>query len=323
MLRVRTPSRLHFGLLSLPGEAVLPRHFGGVGLMVRRPGVQVRAAAAPSWSAEGPLADRALAFARRVAEAVRREHPGTVGPPLRLLVESAAPEHAGLGTGTQLGLAVARALTAAWGVSAGVSDLALWSDRGLRSAVGVHGFERGGLLVEAGKRSPEALAPLVARADFPEEWRVVLMAPAGASGLHGADEREAFARLAQGPAGQVHTDALCRLVLLGLLPAAAERDLEAFGEALFDFNCRAGEAFAAVQGGTYASREVEEMVAFARAEGVRGAGQTSWGPTVFAVAGDEGWADDLARRARERFGLGPAGALVTPACNRGAEVDPG
>ncbi len=337
MLRVRTPSRLHFGLLSLPGddmpwrnrlgEAVLPRrHFGGVGLMVRHLGVQLRAVEAAAWSAEGPLGERALAFARRVAEEIRREHPGAGGPPLRLVVEGTAPEHVGLGTGTQLGLAVARVVAAAWGVKAGAADLARWSGRGLRSALGIHGFERGGLLVEAGKRSAEALAPLAARADFPEEWRLVLLMPVerrGVSGLHGAGEREAFARLAEGAAGAAHTDVLCRLVLLGLLPAIAERDLEAFGEALYDFNQRAGEAFAAVQGGTYASGEVEEMVSFVRRAGLRGAGQTSWGPTVFAVAGDEERADDLARRARERFRLGPAGALVTPACNHGATVEPG
>jgi beta-RFAP synthase len=295
--------------------------------MVGRPGVQVRVDPAPAWSADGPLAERALDFARRVAEAVSREHPGTNGPPLHLAVESAAPEHVGLGTGTQLGLAVARAVATAWGMSADVLDLASWSGRGLRSALGIHGFAHGGLLVEAGKRTPEALAPLAARIDFPPEWRIVLAAPAGeqagASGLHGADEREAFARLAEGPAAAAGTDALCRLVLLGLLPAAAEGDLEAFGEALYDFNQRAGEAFAAVQGGIYASREVEEMVAFVRGERVRGVGQTSWGPTVFAVAGDEERADDLAGRVRERFGLGPGGVLVTAACNRGAVVDAG
>jgi beta-RFAP synthase len=326
MLRVRTPSRLHFGLLSLDAEgaAGLPgRLFGGVGLMVRRPGVQVTAAQAPTWSAEGPLAERALGFARRAAEGIRRDNPAANGPPLRLRVE-AAPEHAGLGTGSQLGLAVARAVAASWGSNADARDLARWSGRGLRSALGVHGFERGGLLVEAGKRSPEALAPLVARADFPEEWRVVLIAPpedgTGASGLHGRDERAAFARLAAGSAGREGTDALCRLVLLGLLPAVAERDLDAFGEALFEFNRRAGEAFAPVQGGTYAGQDVAEVVAFVRAQGVRGAGQSSWGPTVFAVAGDEGRADDLARRVRDHFHLGPAGTIVTAACNRGAEV---
>jgi beta-ribofuranosylaminobenzene 5'-phosphate synthase len=330
MLRVRTPSRLHFGLLSLDAESTaVPsgRLYGGVGLMVRRPGVQVGACAASGWSAEGPSAERALGFARQVVEGVRRDHPTADGPPLRLRIEEAAPEHAGLGTGTQLGLATARVVAAAWGVSADGRDLARWSGRGLRSALGVHGFEHGGFLVEAGKRSPEVLAPLVARTDFPEEWGVVLIAPAGekagVAGLHGTDEREAFARLAVGPGGQARTDALCRLVLLGLLPAVAERDLEAFGEALFEFNRRAGEVFAPIQGGTYACPQAAEVVAFVRGQGVRGAGQSSWGPTVFAVTADKEQAEDLARRVREHFRLAPPAVLVTAACNRGAETTRG
>jgi beta-RFAP synthase len=348
MLRVRTSSRLHFGLLSLAGgapgpdrqgEPVLPsRRFGGVGLMVEHPGVQVSAAAAAAWSAEGPLGTRALAFAHRFAQGVGAEHAGRAGespalrapdglppgpagragPPQRLVVEGCAPEHAGLGTGTQLGLAVARALAAAWGLPRDAPALARHVGRGLRSALGVHGFEQGGFLVEAGQRAPGELAPLVARAPFPDAWRVVLALPGEAPGLHGAQEREAFARLAGPPDGPAQTDALCRLVLLGLLPALAERDLEAFAAALFDFNARAGAAFAPVQGGTYAGPRVAELVAFIRGQGIRGAGQSSWGPAVFAVVGDEERAAHLAGRIRGRFGLGPAEAFVTRACNHGA-----
>jgi beta-RFAP synthase len=335
---------LHFGLLSLAGgtswpdrhgEPVLPaRRFGGVGLMIEQPGVQVSAAAAPAWSAEGPLGERALAFAHHFAQGVGAENAGRAGalparpapggpdgrawPPQRLVVERCAPEHAGLGTGTQLGLAVARALAAAWGLPRDAPALARHVGRGLRSALGVHGFAQGGFLVEAGQRGPGELAPLVARAPFPEAWRVVLALPGEAPGLHGAQEREAFARLAGPPGGPGQTDALCRLVLLGLLPALAERDLGVFAEALFDFNARAGAAFAPIQGGTYAGPLGAELVAFIRGQGIRGAGQSSWGPAVFAVVGDEERAEHLAGRLRARFGLGPAEAFVTRACNHGA-----
>jgi beta-RFAP synthase len=333
MVRVWTPSRLHFGLLSLgaDGEAwpdrhgrrVLPaRRFGGVGLMVERPGVQVASSPAAAWSAEGPLADRALVFARRFAESVRRERPDADLPQQRLVVETAPPEHVGLGVGTQLGLATARALVEAWGYISDIEDLARMIGRGMRSALGVHGFARGGFLVESGKRDGDALAPLAARASFPPEWRVLLAVPQEAPGLHGPGEQEAFARLAAHPRAAALTDALCRLVLLGMLPALAEADLEAFGEALHDFNARVGEAFAPVQGGVYAGPRVAECVAFLRGEGVRGAGQSSWGPTVFAVVGDEERAADLVRRLSERFGFGPAEAWATAASATGARILP-
>src|SRR5262249_35657950 len=103
------------------------------------------------------------------------------------------------------------------------------------------------------------------------------------AGLHGEQEMDAFARLRQDPAAQASTDALCRLTLLGMLPALIEADCRAFGEALFEFNRRAGELFAPVQGGPYAHPSIAELVAWLRRQGAVGAGQSSWGPAVFAV----------------------------------------
>jgi beta-RFAP synthase len=331
MIRVRTASRLHFGLLSLPTDEVpsgarppgdgvpCPRHFGGVGLMVREPGLRLVARPAPSWSADGPLAERALAFAGLFCQAL--EDGGVRPPPPRHLhLEQAAPEHAGLGTGTQLGLAVAAALAEAAGLGAGPADLARRVGRGARSALGVHGFAHGGFLVEAGKTDREALAPLVARLPFPADWRMLLVVPGQARGLHGPDESEAFRRLAGRRPEPARTDALCRLALLGMLPALGEHDLPAFGEALYEFNRLVGEAFRPVQGGTYAHPGGEEVVRFLRGRGVRGVGQSSWGPALFAVTADAPQAEDLARQLRQRFGFSPDEVLVAAAANEGAQV---
>jgi beta-ribofuranosylaminobenzene 5'-phosphate synthase len=323
MFRVVTGSRLHFGLLSLAaadarwpdadGRPALPaRRYGGAGLMIDVPGTIVRFEEAEEWSAVGPLAERALAFARRFAETVPH------GPPQRLLVEAVPPQHAGLGVGTQLGLAVARGLAAARGLDLPAAELARRVGRGGRSALGVHGFEGGGFLVDAGHGPRETeLAPLAARLEFPEDWRLVLTLPDGPPGLHGDAEREVIAGLA-GRVPPERTDALCRLVLLGLLPALAEGDLPAFGEALHDFNRRSGELFAPAQGGVYASAAVAGVIAWLRGEGVAGVGQSSWGPTVFAVVGDPDRADHLTREACRRFS---ARTWRTRARNRGAVTE--
>jgi beta-ribofuranosylaminobenzene 5'-phosphate synthase len=319
MLRIRTGSRLHFGLFSL-GAA--PRLFGGVGLMIDEPGIQLCMTPAREWAAEGPLSARVLEFARRFALdlAAAGGRPSHLLPPQHFLIGQTAPEHAGLGTGTQMGLATARLLAEACRLRPRAERLALSVQRGLRSALGVHGFEHGGFLVEAGKPpTADVVSPLVARLPFPEDWRVVVAVPPHATGLHGDREKEAFAALAARAADQARTDALCRLTLLGMLPALQSRDGPAFGEALYEFNVRVGEMFAPVQGGVYSSGAVAELVKFFRDAGAAGVGQSSWGPAVFAVVGDEGKADDLAARVRERFPLGTS-VFVAKGLNRGAVV---
>ena len=102
--RVAAPSRLHFGLLSLGSSQ--GRRYGALGAMIDRPGLRLTLQGADHFEVRGPLADRAAEFARRLFQALG--HPGD--PPCRIQIESAPPEHVGLGTGTQLGLAVASAL---------------------------------------------------------------------------------------------------------------------------------------------------------------------------------------------------------------------
>jgi beta-ribofuranosylaminobenzene 5'-phosphate synthase len=318
MIRVRTGSRLHFGVLSLDPAAHSGRWFGGVGLMVEAPGVQVSLEPARQWSAHGALAQRALAFAERFVQSLE---PTVNRQPFRIVVETCAPEHAGLGTGTQLGLATAQALAEAYGLGdVSAVDLAQRVGRGKRSALGVHGFAQGGFLVEAGKRADQTIAALVARMDFPETWRIVLILPSGGRGLSGVNEVEAFARLDRIRSSDQQTNALCRLVLLGMLPAIAEADLSAFGEALYEFNRRVGELFQPVQGGIYADPRSAEIVNYLRQQGIRGVGQSSWGPTLFAVVEDEERARYAISSLSSRLGARETQVITTVACNRGSTV---
>jgi beta-RFAP synthase len=162
---------------------------------------------------------------------------------------------------------------------------------------------------------------LVARLEVPPQWRVVLVLPPWGKGLHGPPEALAFQRLASGRAERERTDTLSRLVLLGMLPALAEGDLEGFGEAVHDFNRRVGEAFGPQQGGTYADARVAELVTFLRQQGIRGVGQSSWGPTVFALVASQTEAEALVHRLQTRFCLSGAEAFAVSPCNTGAQGD--
>ena len=308
MTRVTTPCRLHFGLLHVPtlenahwpNEPALPiRRFGGVGMMIdsERHELTVTVEAANEWSAVGPSADRALGFAKRVVEA----SPVSCRTPLQVVVKNCPPEHTGLGVGTQLGLAVARAVTTElWGWEVDAVQLATMVGRGERSGIGVHGFAHGGFIVDAGKTGTSGVGQIISRTDFPN-WPIVLIQPSLAANWFGDREQQVFARSRDHAESIRLTERMCRLVLLGLLPALHEGDYCTFGEALYEYNHAAGEPFVLDQGGIYASPQAKAIVKCVRDVGVSGVGQSSWGPTLFAICEDIEQAQSLKARLDRHF----------------------
>jgi beta-RFAP synthase len=295
MTRIVAPSRLHFGLFHVPpaGEhRAGERAFGGIGLMIERPDLVVTIKAAESWQFEGPLASRAQQFAMLFMQSLAEEERQA----FQVLIERCPNEHTGLGVGTQLGMSVARALAVRTGhADLSAPELAVRVGRGQRSAVGVYGFAKGGLVVEMGKRAGEAISPLLSQGDLPAPWRVVIFLPPAPPPWYGTREQLAFSR-----AGEGKGEVLEKIAQSTLIPAARAGDLETFGAALTEFNRLAGEPFASSQGGPYASSTVCELIDELRRLGIRGVGQSSWGPTVFAIVADDEKATTLVKRFQSR-----------------------
>ncbi|MCE9591474.1 MAG: beta-RFAP synthase [Planctomycetes bacterium] len=325
MIEVHTPSRLHFGLLALSRNG--RRQFGGAGLMVRRPDVAVRVRRTPDnpgLTATGRMADRALEFATRFFDTALER--GWTAPPRGVAIDvmRVPRPHTGLGSGTQLGMAIAKCLSLLIerdGLT--VAELAAIVGRGRRSAIGAHGFACGGFLVDGGKFPSDdntpALAPIVMRHPFPEEWRIVLIRPRALEGIAGKREAQAFADMPAIP--DEVTQRMSRLVLLGLAPALVERDIAAFGESLFELQREVGSCFAGHQGGIYADPQLDAIVNFIRGLGIHGVGQSSWGPTLYAITPDEPSADHVATAVEEQFGLQSKGeVIVTTGDNDGCTV---
>jgi beta-RFAP synthase len=286
MVEVVAGTRLHFGLFAAGGR------FGGCGLMLDRPTVSVRVGPSNGdWQVGGRHGERAAKFLR-LAVGGESHLPG------RAWVVSAdgPPEHVGLGVGTALGLAVSVAGSLAERLPPSADELAVRVGRGKRSGIGLHGFRHGGFLVDAGKPAPDRLPELAGRCDFPADWRVVLIRPRVAWRWSGDREQAAFDR-PRPPA----PPRLADLATGVLLPAVGRADFGTFAPALGEFNRLAGEPFAADQGGAYAGPAVTAVVEAVRDWGWEGVGQSSWGPTVFAVCPDEASARSLADRCRSSF----------------------
>ncbi len=291
---VEAPARLHFGVLDLRGQ--LGRCFGGLGAAIPSPSLLIEASPADRLLAEGPDADRALEFATRWLA-----YQGKTGG-AQLHVHRTIPSHSGLGSGTQLGLAVARALGELHGVRSDPEELARATGRGKRSAIGTWTFALGGFIVEGGRRpGSDRIAPLLARFPIPASWRCVVAVPKGGRGLSGEAEAQAFESLPSPPEPEV--ERVAHLVLMQLLPALVEADLPSFGEALSQVQRITGAWFAAQQGGVFAPGPTERLVADMAVMGAVGVGQSSWGPAAYGLFDSAEAAAELARELRGRLGM--------------------
>jgi len=308
---VFAPARLHLGFLDVSGT--LGRDFGSLGLTIEGIGTRLKLSRASDRTDATPASERAA----RLLAALAERHSG-LGP-LQLTVHQSIPEHIGLGSGTQLELAIAAGVAAIAGERVSARSLAERVERGERSGIGIGAFELGGFLVDGGKGPGEAVAPIIARAEFPEDWRVILVFDHERRGLFGEAEKAAFRALPPFPADAAAR--LCHLTLLRLLPGLAEAAFGPVAEAIGEISARVGDHFAPVQGGRFASPRVAQTLSWLRDAGLVGIGQSSWGPTGFALIPGEAEALRLRDALAHRFGDDHMLSFkICAGRNRGAEI---
>jgi beta-RFAP synthase len=309
---VTAPARLHLGFLDMNGG--LGRRFGSLGLAIDRPTTRLTIRRAVRPFAKGKEAGRASPHLANLARQLGLAHD------YGLTVHETVPPHAGLGSGTQLALALAAALRHLEGLPFEHSTDARLLQRGSRSGIGIGLFERGGLIVDGGRGPRTSAPPVIARLDFPPEWRVIIVLDPRREGMHGSAEQAAFAEL--GDSSAASAGEICRLVLIKALPALAEQDIGSFGDAITRLQEIAGDYFAPFQGGArFASPAVARVIEELRRHGARGTGQSSWGPTGFAFAASAGEAQRLYDLTRDDAAAEGLDMLVCKGVNRGALVE--
>jgi beta-RFAP synthase len=290
---IAAPGRLHLGFLDPDGS--LGRRFGSIGLTIDGPATRVglRLAENDSIEAEPGTAqdiDRTREHITALKKLFRRD------APLAVQLREVLPPHAGFGSGTQLALALARGFASLHGLEVTTADLARALGRGRRSGIGVAAFDRGGFLLDGGPGN-DAPAPLLARVDFPEQWRVLLVLDPRGAGLHGVDEGRALARLE--PMSRATAAHLSHVVLMQILPALHEADFAPFAQGVTEVQRAIGAYFAPAQNqSAYTSPEVGQVVEWLGANFDAAIGQSSWGPTGFAIFASQADADRAVDRAR-------------------------
>jgi beta-ribofuranosylaminobenzene 5'-phosphate synthase len=329
MIEVRTYARLHLGLLDNNGEQ--GRLYGSIGLAVNRPHLLLRARSANRLIVEGLEAERVTTYAQRFI------HRYSLPAEANLNVLTSIPAHVGLGSGTQLALAVGTALARLAGLELSIQEIALAVGRGIHSGIGISTFRHGGFVLDGGHRvasnpgdwvdadgqdrqvEKNSVPPVLFQHSMPKDWFFVTVIPATDKGFSGEKEEKAFLKLPKAPSHVV--EKISRILLIKMLPALVEKDIVNFGQALTSIQCLVGDCFASVQGGRFANAVSEKVVDFLLDKGAVGIGQSSWGPTVYGLVEGKRKARQIAEEVQTFIdSVGGGQTLCIQPQNRGAQV---
>ena len=290
-IAIIAPARLHLGFYDLHGGN--GRLFGSLGVGINEIYTHVTASESKDVIVRGESRGRASNYVGRILEYFDIDQGVTV------TVHKAIPEHTGLGSGTQLSLAIAHAVAGLFDKKINIASISRILDRGNRSGVGIGTFKHGGIVVDGGRGVDTIVPPVISHQDFPEAWRLLLVIDHGIQGINGIPEIEAFKNLP--PMEESTSEYLCRLILTRLLPSVSEEDCRVFGMALAEMQTIIGDYFAPAQGGRFSSHLVEEVLQPLIPQGATAVGQSSWGPAGFALFENETRAYHGLRKIRENY----------------------
>jgi beta-ribofuranosylaminobenzene 5'-phosphate synthase len=320
-IKIQSTARLHMGFFDLHGG--LGRKFGSIGLSLAAPSVEISATHTAQLAVSGVALSRAEDIAKKFI--IQLKHAQfELNAAVKLNIKQTIPEHAGLGSGTQFALAIGTAICKLNGLNLTTAQIAELTGRGGRSGIGIAAFDYGGLLIDGGRVSSVACSseikvpPLLARYDFPEDWKILLIFDNSQPGIHGEEELAAFKSLPVFPENLAAH--LCRSVLMQAMPAIVEQDLAAFGTCIRELQMHVGDYFAPAQGARYASKHVGAVLQHLESSGVACYGQSSWGPTGFAVFENAEEAHKYMLKLKMIFTEPSLTFTVCNANNKGAEV---
>lgn len=288
---IRAAARLHLGFLDMNGG--LGRRFGSIGLCLSDISTQLTAKRSADVVVRGSVSQHSKEYAYAGLDAL-----GISGG-VDITIHNEIPRHIGLGSGTQLALAVGVAIARLHGMRISVANIAALMGRGKRSGIGVGVFQSGGFIVDGGSSESAQIPPVIYHGPFPKEWRIILVFDNSMRGVSGSLEERIFDKLP--PMSNRISGEICRLLLMQILPSLLEKDCAMFGAGVTATQELMGEYFSTAQNSYYSSRQVSEVMRWLLAHDAAGVGQSSWGPTGFAIYSNDADARAALKAARENW----------------------
>lgn len=295
-LQITTPCRIHATLIDMNGS--IGRIDGGIGFTLSNPSwkVDFETTESPPLMLDVPEGIEASFIHVLVSEVLNCFGMLSAKARIGIKVREIIPRHVGLGSKTQLALALADGISRLLKLDntpLSKEVLASIVRRGGTSGIGVTSYFHGGAIIDgghefgAGKEKESFLpssasnarpAPVLSRDDMPEGWRAVIGIPTLEEGAHDADEIDIFKQNCPVPISEVQQ--LSHVILMKLLPAIKQ---QRFNEICDCINFFQDIGFKKVEVGLR-GKVYRQMLRDWRAAGAPCAGMSSFGPTIYSLA---------------------------------------
>ncbi|MFO7796418.1 MAG: beta-ribofuranosylaminobenzene 5'-phosphate synthase [Promethearchaeati archaeon] len=301
-IRIITPSRIHLSLIDENGYT--GRVDGGIGLMLDKPNVVFEATnSAKEFKIE------AHRYYRESIEVIN-EKASKVFKTLDIsnknfhfYLKQYYPSHVGLGSKTQLSLAIASAIAKLKDLDISHKSLTNIVGRGGTSGIGWRGFKTGGFILDGGHdfglgKEKETFLPSSAsssadpaltifRYDIPEHWRFVLVIPNVSKGAYGDEEVSIFQKHTPIPKEEVNE--VSHQILMKIIPGILKNNLTVFGEGLKRIQ---SIGFKKIEI-SLQDKIVKDLLNFMGEFGVKAYGMSSFGPSVVGITESDSEAEEL------------------------------
>ena len=303
---ISSPSRLHFGIIN-PFQ-IPPRAYICLGLAIKIPRYVIKIKKIEDGLVIKNLPDN------EVGEVIHRIMDYFQINGLEIDFKSIPPRHSGLGSTTQIVLSLGLGISKIFNKEIDLVKFAKDMNRGRISGIGTYIFQFGGFVIDSGKKieNVDEFPKLMFRIDFPEDWYFIIAIPSG-RGPSEIEEEKLFKQLI--PGKELVKEATY-ILLHEFIPSILDRDIESFGKALTKLQEIIGKMFENVQGGIYNPISIKCIEIFKKFN-VLGYGQSSWGPTIYAVVEDLDKAYQIRNYIVEKLKIR---CYVTTADNKGVRI---
>ena len=291
-VRITTPCRIHLSLIDENGYT--GRVDGGFGLMLDQPNVVLEVSNhADKFTIECNryYRESVQVINEKASKIFKLFHINNKN--FHFNLKKYYPKHVGLGSSTQLSLAIGTAIATIKNMGIPVEEITKMLERGGTSGIGWRGFETGGFILDGGhdygigKEKEEFLpssaagsanpALTISRYEIPENWRFVLIIPDVKPGAHGEDEVDIFKNYTPIPREEVNE--VSHQILMKVLPGILKGDLRCFGEGLKRIQ-RIGFKKIEI---SLQNQIVKDIITFLENYGVKAYGMSSFGPSIIGI----------------------------------------